>query len=157
MVLTILVLLALVLVTPTLIGRPQELASVPLLVVGMTEDEAFLVFDVGAGVQAYMYRNITLEIRAEPPSPGDVSEAAVDAYHVTARVPVNASVTYAARTYLVDRQDNYFEYNVTVRAFVDDDERMVIAFGLVDEDNPSTILAYPPADFRWVVPPRGSL
>ena len=156
MVLTILLLLVLILLTPSLIGRPQELASIPLLIVGLSTDEGTLVLDLGAAVQAYLYRTIILEIVSSPDPVVNRSVTEEDAYHVGARVPANDTLAYAVRAWFMDRQDNYFEYNVTVNTYVDADDRRVLAFGLVDEDTPSTILVYPPGDFRWVVPPRGS-
>jgi len=162
MVLTVLVLLGLVLITPGLLGRSPELIAYPILIVGLTRDNSTLVVDVGGGVGAYMYENATLEVLRLDAN-GTFNETIMenDTYGMHMRVPVNPEPsTFSLHTLFVDRQSNYFETNVTVRVFRDDDERMVLAFAFPDpqDQTPGETRKYPPAeDFRWVLPLRGRL
>src|SRR3989304_788223 len=52
MVLTILVLVTLILVTPGLMGRPSELSSIPILIIGLAKDQTEIVVDVEGAVPA---------------------------------------------------------------------------------------------------------
>lgn len=157
MVVTILALLALILITPNLLGRPPELASLPVLVIGMTGDGSALVVDVSGAVQAYMYANITLGVRDTAPN-GTVNATLWenDTYGVHLRVPANESARYLVHTRLVDRQRNVFEYNVTAHVGEDADGRTIISVSLSDEPSGGEQIRVPPDDFRIAVPLRGS-
>ena len=155
-VVAILVLLAMILITPTLIGRSPELGSLPLLIVGLTQDQSTFVVDVGGAVGRYMYANVTLEVRGIQNAAYE-AEAENDTYGVHIRVSVNVTRSFSIHTYLVDRQDNYFEYNVTVDLGRDDQGRFVLIFTLPDEAAPRQERRTPPEDFRWPVPLRGAL
>ena len=161
MVLSILVLATLIFVTPTLIGRPPaELASLPLLIVGMPRNESYFIIYLSAAVQAYRYEEVRMSVTGSNPSANaTVAENETYGLHtlVPTQVPSNGSVTI--HTYLVDQAKNYFEYNVTVRADLDSG-RTVMVFTFPDEkDNPNLEMRrYPPGeDLRWVIPQRGSL
>lgn len=154
-VVTILVLLALVLVTPRFLGQPSELDTLPVLVVGLNTDETLWIVSVGGSVQPYMYEGILLEAR-DSANTTVANETVGDAYDVSLRVPVNASGTLGLHTWLLDRQGNYFEYNLTVWLFTLDGRTMMgIAFP--DEDSAADQTRTPPADFRTPVPRRGTL
>ncbi|TLZ87398.1 MAG: hypothetical protein E6K02_03465 [Methanobacteriota archaeon] len=161
MVLSILVLATLIFVTPSLIGRPPaELASLPLLIVGMPRNESYFLIYLSAAVQAYRYEEVRIFVTgSNPSSNATVAENETYGLHmlVPTQVPSNASVTI--HTYLVDQAKNYFEYNVTVRAELDSG-RTVMVFTFPDEkDNPTLEMKrYPPGeDLRWVIPQRGAL
>ena len=156
-VVAILVLLAMILITPTLIGRSPELGSLPLLIVGLTQDRSTFVVDVGGVVGRYMYANVTLEVRGILNASYEAEAMENDTYGVHIRVPVNATASFSVHTYLVDRQKNYFEYNVTVDLGRDDQDRSVLIFTLPDETAPRQERRTPPEDFRWPVPLRGAL
>lgn len=151
---TILALLALILITPNLIGRPAVLASLPILIVGLTEDRSAFVVHVGGAVGAYMYANVTLEVFGMNATLVDVA-VENDTYSAHLRVPVNEAQPLRIHTYLADRQDHYFEYNVTA-AFVSEQGRPVLLLTLVDEEDREERRT-PPDDFRWPVPLRGTL
>ena len=156
MVVTIPALLVLILITPNLIGRPPDLASWPLLVIGLTQDGSTFVVDVGGAVGAYMYASVTLEVSGID----NVSYAArvteTDTYGKDLRVPENATHAFQVHAYLVDRQDNYFEYNVTT-TLVWEGDRPILVFVRQDESNPREERRTPPDDFQWPVPLRGRL
>lgn len=157
-VVAILVLLALILITPNLIGRPPELGSLPLLIVGLTQDRWTFVVDVGGGLGRYMYANVTLEVRGIQNASYDARAMENDTYDVHLRVPVNATASFAVHTYLVDRQENYFEYNVTVDLGRDPQGRFVfLVVTLPDEKDVRVERRTLPEDFRWPVPLRGAL
>jgi len=152
MVLTILGLLSLVLITPNLLGRPPELASIPLLIVGLSMDESAFIVDVSSAVSAYLYSSIRLEIRSVNTS-YNATVLEPDTYDVHTRVPA-AEAPIAVHTILYDRQDNVFEYNVTARISVDDLGRTIMVVTLIDEPNDPEERRLPPDDFRALVPRR---
>lgn len=161
MVVSILALATLIFVTPTLIGRPSaELASLPLLIIGMPKNESYFLVYLSAAVQAYRYEEIRISVNATNPTANrTLVENETYGLHlwVPTQVPSNGSFT--VHTYLVDQAKNYFEYNVTVRA-ARDAGRTVMVFTFPDEkDNPTLeITRFPPGeDFRWVIPQRGAL
>ena len=161
MVVSILALATLIFVTPTLIGRPSaELASLPLLIIGMPRNESHFIVYLSAAVQAYRYEEVQISVSGtNPPSNGTQVENETYGLHmwVPTQVPSNGSFTIHA--YLVDQAKNYFEYNVTVRADRDAG-RTVMIFTFPDEkDNPNLeIKRYAQGeDLRWVVPQRGAL
>ena len=162
MVLSILALVVLILITPGLLGRPSpELASLPLLIIGMSRDNATFIVDVGAAVQAYRYDVINLTIVAWQPWNSsrvwlNQTVQRNDTYGLGTSVPSNA--TFAIDAYFVDQQGNYFEYNVTARTRKDPDSRVAMVFTFPEPDNLTTeIKRYPPDDFRWLIPRRGTL
>jgi len=161
MVVSILALATLIFVTPTLIGRPPaELASLPLLIIGMPKNESYFIVYLSAAVQAYRYDEVRISVNGTNPSANrTLAENETYGLHlwVPTQVPSNGSFT--VHTYLVDQLKNYFEYNVTVRARLDSG-RTVMVFTFPDEkDNPNLEMKrYPPGeDLRWVIPQRGSL
>lgn len=162
MVLSILALVVLILITPSLLGRPSpELASLPLLIIGMSRDNSTFIVEVGAAVQAYRYDAIRLAIVASQPWNSSrvwLNQTVLrnDTYGYGTSVPSNATFTIGA--YFVDHQGNYFEYNVTARTRRDPDSRLAMVFTFPEPDNATTeITRYPPDDFRWVIPRRGTL
>lgn len=163
MVLSILALVALILITPVLLGRPSpELASLPLLIIGMSRDNTTFIVDVGAAVQAYRYDAINLTIVASQPWNNSrvwINQTILlhDRYGYQTAVPSNATFTIDA--YFVDNQQNYFEYNVTAHAEREPGDRLAMIFTFpLEADNLTTVIRrHPPDDFRWVIPRRGTL
>lgn len=158
---TVIVLVALVLITPNLMGRPSPLDSIPVLIVAMNATHSEFIVDVTGAVQAYLYRNVTLEVKHVNPDFSNVTLVPFfqnDTYNVQVEVPANATPLYI-HVRLVDQQDNYFEYNLTVRTFYDANNgyKLTLVFNFPDEPGNGPRYTVPPADFRWPVPRRGSL
>lgn len=157
MVLSILGLVVLILITPSLLGRPSsELASVPLLIIGMSRNESAFIVQLGAAIQAYQYAFINLTINGSNPAVNWTYNE-TDAYGLSRWVPGN--VTFSVNVYFVDQQRNYFEYNVTAHREKDSDNRTVMVFTFPYEKDRSNVevQVYPPDDFRQVIPRRGTL
>ena len=160
MVLSIFALVGLIFATPDLLGRPSPgLDSLPLLIIGMSRNESSFIVNVGAAVQAYRYDLIRLSFNESAPSVNG-TYAENDTYGFHRWVSANASFT--VDVYLVDHGlpfRNYFQYNVTVRAEKDLDNRTVMVFTFpYESDNVCTEMRLiPPADFRCAIPRRGTL
>jgi len=156
---TIIVLVSLILVTPSLLGRPSELTSIPVLIVAMTHDQSSIIVDVTAAVQAYLYDNVTLEVKHMNPDFSNVTLVQYsenDTYNVQAKVPASQAPLWIHAT-LVDLQGNYFEYNVTVRTFNDANNgyKLTMVFNFPDDPREATRYTVQPSDFRWPIPRRG--
>lgn len=159
MVVSILALVALILATPSLLGRTTpELASLPLLTIGMSKNESFFLVNVGGAVQAYRYEMIRLSFNGTHPSLNRTM-LVNDTYYHYALIPRNSSVIFTVDAYLVDQQGNYFEYNVTARTEQDATNRIVMVFTFPYEtDNVGTVIRRtPPEDLRQPIPRRGTL
>lgn len=157
MVLAIFALVILILLTPSLLGRPSpDLASIPLLIVGMSRNETTLIVNLGYAFQAYRYEVVRLTMNGSSPSL-NVNYSESDTYGFHRWVPSNRSFNLNA--YFVDQQKNYFEYNVTVRVEKDTNNRTVMVFTFpYEKDNLTTeIRRYPPDDFRWGIARRGTV
>jgi len=161
MVVSILALATLIFVTPTLIGRPPaELASLPLLIIGMPKNESYFIVYLSAAVQAYQYEEVRISVSGTNP-PANRTHVENETYGLNMWVPtqVPSNGSFTVHTYLVDQAKNYFEYNVTVRADLDAG-RTVMVFTFPDEtDNPNLEIKRfaQGEDFRWVIPQRGAL
>ncbi len=158
---TIIVLIALILITPDLLGHPSELTSIPVLIVAMTPNQSTFIVDVTGAVQAYLYRNVTLNvtrINANGSSTGLGSYARNDSYNAALYIPANETPLWV-HARLVDQQDNYFEYNVTVstKNATGSGNPPTMVFKFPDDPGTGTREVVPPADFRWPVPRRGML
>lgn len=159
MVVSILVLVVLILVTPFLQGRPpSELASLPLLIIGMNREESAFIVHLGAAVQAYQYAFIRVTINGSAPVV-NASYEETDAYGLYRWVPRNGTAAFSLNVYFVDRQKNYFEYNVTAATMDLPNNRTVMVFTFpYERDNVGReVRREPPDDFRLVVPSRGRL
>lgn len=158
---TIIVLVALILITPNLLGRPSELASIPVLIVAMNHDRTMVIVDVTAAVQAYLYDNITLEVKhmnADFTNRTLAVYSQNDTYNVQVNVMANETPFYI-HARLVDLQGNYFEYNMTMRTFYDTNNlyKLTMVFNFPDEPSTASRYTVPPADFRWAIPRRGMI
>jgi hypothetical protein len=156
---TVLALTALILVTPNLIGHPSELASLPILIVALTRDQATVIVDVTGAVQAYLYDNITLDVRSLPPPANNTtigSYARNDTYSGQVYVPANATPLYI-HARLVDHSGNFFEENVTMNLTTDSNSNLIMVFRFPTNAGDTEITRTPPDDFRWPVPRRGMI
>ncbi len=157
MFLTIIVLMALIVITPTLMGRPTGLSSFPVLIVAATWDQGDLVVGV-TGVQPYMYGNVTLNV---------TRAAANDTRTLAWRQNNNSfgEFVYIAvndtplriHVWLEDQLRNYFEGNVTVATSLNTQGKLVMSVGYPDDPNAGTTMTVAPNDFRWSVPLRGTV
>src|SRR5712691_10334303 len=157
MVLAIFALVTLILLTPSLLGRPSpDLASLPLLIVGMSRNETTLIVNLGAAFQSYRYEFVRLSMNGTSPSM-NVSYSESDTYGFHTWVAANQTVNL--NVYFVDQQKNYFEYNVTVRVEKDANNLPVMVFTFpYEKDNLTTeIRRSLPDDFRWGIARRGTL
>lgn len=164
---TIVVLVALILVTPSLLGHPTTLASLPVLIVAMTPAADVLIIEVTAGLQPYLYANVSLAATALGPGNTtllrEVSEGnwtygeALDVRaNGTTNLPANGT-EFLVHTRLVDRDGNLFEYNLTVRTYRSANGDPVMVFRFPDDPGTGEVQRTLPGDFRWVVPRRGSV
>ncbi len=156
MVTSVLVLGILIFVTPVLLGRPtSELSSLPVLIVGWSGNQSYLIVYATGAFQAYQYKLIRLAFN-ESTSSVNGTFRENDTYGFHRWVPANASFTVDA--YFEDQIGNYFEYNVTVHQKRDADNHMFLEFTFpYEKDRPNPVIVYPPKDFRRAIPPRGTL
>src|SRR5437016_9491682 len=92
MVLSILALMVLILITPSLLGRTStELASVPLLTIGMSRNESAFIVNLGAVVQAYQYDIVRMTLNGSDPSVNRTYEER-DTFGFHVWVPENVSL-----------------------------------------------------------------
>ncbi len=163
---TIMVLVAMVLITPSLLGHPSELSSLPGLIVAMTHDKQSVIVDVTSFSQPYLYDNITVGVGYENATNATVPYVSVtqnETYSESLTVPTNVSGVYNlyvnplhVHTKLVDRQGNYFELNVTMRLSLDPGGKTLMVFRFPDDKGSTAVRqTTPPDDFRWPVPRRG--
>jgi hypothetical protein len=164
MVLSIFSLVGLILVTPSLLGHPPpELASLPLLVIGMSKNESTFIVNLASAVQTYRYDLIRFTINGTQTWGNRTVSwngtwSWTDTYGDHTWVPANAS--FSVDVYLIDHSRNFFEYNVSAHTEKDLSGNTVMVFTFPYEaDNRSTVIRRtPPAeDFRWVIPRRGTL
>jgi hypothetical protein len=162
MVLSILALVVLILVTTVLFVRPPStLPAQPLLTVGMPENKSWFIVNLGAALEVYRYDMIRLEVNGTDSSTNWTFQATLqetEAYGLHRWVPGNA--TFSMHVYFVDRQKNYFEYNVTARSVRDPDNRTVMVFTFPFEENARNAEARrtpPDEDYQLRVPWRGRL
>lgn len=158
---TIIFLVALILVTPSFLPHPSALTSLPILIVAMTHDQKSVIVDVTGAIQAYLYDNITLnvtQIGAVNGTPPPRNAFLKDTYNLEMYVPSNLT-SYRIHVWLTDHQGNYFEYNVTLRLFLNPANGNRITMAVTFPDDPGTAeqTVTPPADFRWFIPRRGVL
>jgi hypothetical protein len=162
MVLSVLALLVLILVTTVLYVRPPStLVAQPSLTVGMAENKTWFIVDLSAAVERYQYRVIRLMINGTDTATNWTFQGTLEereAYGLHRWVPANA--TFSMNVYFVDRQRNYFEYNVTARAIREPSERTVMVFTFPFEPaarNTEVRKTPPDEDYRLGVPWRGTL
>jgi len=165
MVLSILALVVLILVTPSLLGRTStELASVPLLTIGMSRNESAFIVNLGAAVQAYQYDLVRMTLNGSDPSVNrTVEENDTYGFHIW----IAANVTFSLHVYFVDHvgrtglRRNYFEYNVSVGREMDSQNRTVMVFTFPYEKDrqgaPIRITRPDGGDLHLVIPARGTV
>lgn len=157
----IIVLVVLILVTPDLMGRPTPLASLPILVVGVTPDQTSLGVYVAAPVQPYLYDGIAVNVTrftASNVSVGWTNRSEAYAYGLEVKVPLNLTY-WRIHVWLRDEQANYFEYNVSLRVYSDPNNagHLTLAFTFPDDHSTAVTTRVPPSDLRVPIPRRGTI
>jgi len=143
-------LLALILVTPGLMGRPTVLSAIPALVIGLTETR--VVIDVHGAVDHYMYRSIAIELQGQDNVSFRMRAVERESYDLQVNLSRNATQAFDLYVLIVDRQGNAFALNGTVFQGTDEGGDFV---SMTDRSTLRTGLYRPPADFRALVP-RGT-
>ena len=147
---TVPALLALILVTPGLIGRPTVLSAIPGLIIGLTDSR--VVLDLHGAVDHYLYRTIALEVRGEDNASFRISAMDRDAFDLQVNFSRNTTHAFDVSVVMSDRQGTTFALNGTVFQGRDDGGDFV---SLTDRDTFRTVLVRPPADLRTLIP-RGT-
>lgn len=156
----IIVLVVLILITPSLMGHPTVLTP-PVLIVAVTPDRTNLTIYVTASVQAYLYDDITVNLTRLDATNASVAWTNVSqtyTYGVELKVPLNLTY-WRVHVWLRDEQDNYFEDNVSVRVFLDasNQNQLTLAFTFPDDKSAATVTRSWMDDFRVAIPRRGTL
>jgi hypothetical protein len=167
MLFSILALVALIVVTPFLLGRPNpEVTAQPVLIIGMNKNESSFIVTLRAAADGYQYDLLRLTINGSNPSANwtfNETHNETEVYDLHRWVPGNA--TFSVNAYVVDRQQNYFEYNVTTRGEKDGNGHAVMVFTFPFEpDRQDEEVRRMPSeedfrrgDFRLAFPRRGTL
>lgn len=166
MISTVLVLAALILVTPDLLGHPSPLASLPVLIVAMTPDKSALVIDVTGGVSPYLYRSVLLNVTREGGGNASGSSNVTGGnwtYSASLRIPANRTsglpdngTMLLIHVRLVDQDNNLFEDNVTVTTSMVSNGEIQMVFAFPDDLSAGTIVKTTPDDFLRAIPRRGT-
>lgn len=156
----IIALVVLILVTPSLMGRPAVLTP-PILIVGVPPTQTNLTLYVSASVQATLYDVITLNLtrlNAANESVGWNNVTETYTYGIELKVPFNQTY-WRIHVWLEDEQHNYFEDNVTLRTYADPNNgyKLTFAFTFVDDKPPTVVTRVAPDDYRIPIPLRGTL
>ncbi len=147
MVAVIPVLLALILVTPSLMGRPAVLSAIPALIVGLTDTH--VVLDVHGAVDHYRYRSILLHLQGEENVSFNRTHTEYDSYDLEVNFSRDASAAFDVYVLIADRQGNTYALNGTVFTGVDESGDFV---SITDRGTMRTTVVRTPADVRTLVP-----
>ena len=140
-------LLAVILVTPGLMGRPTVLSSIPAVIVGLTDTR--VVIDVHGAVDHYMYRSIAISLQGQDNVSFVMRVIEREAYDLQVNFSRNATQAVDLYVLIADRQGNTFALNGTVFQGVDEGGDFV---SMTDRATLRTGLYRPPADFRALIP-----
>ncbi len=140
-------LLAAILVTPGLMGRPTVLSAIPALIIGLTERE--VVLDIHGAVDHYRYRSISIELQGEDNLSFNRSVVKLQAYDLDLSFDRNATHAFDLFVLIADRQGNTYALNGTVFTGHDDAGDFV---SMTDRDTWRTVATHAPSDFRALIP-----
>jgi len=143
-------LLALILVTPGLIGRPAVLSAIPALVIGLTGSR--VVIDIHGAVDHYMYRSISIAIRGQDNVSFRMGATEREWSALDVNFSRNATHAFDLTVLIQDRGGNTFALNGTAFQGRDDAGDFI---SMTDRSTLRSGLYRPPADFRALVP-RGT-
>jgi len=143
-------LLALILMTPGLMGRPTVLSAIPALVIGLTESQ--VVIDLHGAVDHYMYRLIAIVLHGEDNVSFTLLATQRESYDLQVNFSRNATHAIDLYVLIVDRGGTTFALNGTMFQGRDDAGDFI---SMTDRGTLRTGLSRPPADVRALVP-RGT-
>ncbi len=147
MALVIPILLAVILVTPTLMGRPTTLSAIPALIIGLTDDE--VVLDVHGAVDQYRYASVYLQVQGQDNLSFSWTDQKRQAYDLDTSFPRNATQAFDLYVLITDRQNNTYALNATVFLGHDPTGDYI---ALTDRGTWRTTVAYTPSDLRALIP-----
>lgn len=156
----IIVLVVLILITPSLMGHPPVLTP-PILIVGVTPDRTNLTFYVTASVQAVLYDDITVNLTRLNEANASVGWKNVSdtyTYGVEVKVPMNLTY-WRIHVWLKDEQHNYFEDNVSLRVYSDpkNNNELTLTFTFPDDPSSPVVTRVWTDGYRVPIPRRGTL
>ena len=143
-------LLAVILVTPGLMGRPTVLSAIPAVVIGLTETH--VVIDLHGAVDHYMYRSLAIAIQGQDNVSFRMAAVERESYDLQVNLSRNATQAFDLYVLIEDRQGTTFALNGTVFHGVDDGGDFI---SMTDRSTLRTGLYRPPADFLALIP-RGT-
>lgn len=144
-------LIVLILVTPSLMGRPAVLSAIPILIVSLTD--ASVVIDVHGAVDHHRYRTIIVIIEGQDNVSARYNASETETFDVDLSIPRSATTVFDLSVLVASREGNTFALNATVFTGTDEAGDFV---SLVDRETMGTTIAYAPADFRTLIPAGGS-
>lgn len=149
MVLVIPVLVMLIIFTPRLVGEPNVLASIPVVIVDARTDA--VIIDVTGAFDHYRYRNITVRVRSLDTTSLDLAHWEDETYDVHVRFDRSATNAFDLNVTLFDQEDHAFDYNATVRFSTDLDNPVMVVTERPSDRESRTDL---PGEFRALISPR---
>lgn len=111
---TVLLLLLLVLITPRLIGGPEDISSLPRLILNYDEDRLILFVTSLSGT--YLYRTLYLNLTPEGGGNGPLRAIVSDSHGLERVVPLSATTRFSVEAVAVDRGDTPFDLVLDVSA-----------------------------------------
>ncbi len=140
-------LLALILVTPALMGHPTVLSAIPAVIIGLTESR--VVLDLHGAVDHYLYKSIVLVVQGQDNTSFRREAGDYETYDLQVNFSRNVASAFDVFVLIADRQGNTFALNGTV--FQGSDTIGDFA-SMTDRDSFRTVLIRPPADLRALIP-----
>jgi len=149
MVATVLALAIAILVTPSLVGRRQEISAIPRLLVDFVNDRIFL--DVQSALQDFRYNEIALVVTALDVNYSNTIKED-DTYDVHMAIPANVTRYFAVNVTLRDDQALPFEWNGTF-SLSSDDGGPYLSVLAEDQQEPKIYRSFP---FKVTIPRRSA-
>jgi len=140
-------LLALILVTPALLGRPTVLSAIPALIIGLTDSH--VVIDVHGAVDHYMYTRIALSLQGEDNVSFRRAFLMTESYDLQANFSRNDTHAFDLYVLIADRQGTTYALNGTVFHGTDAAGDFI---SMTNRDTQRTDVVRAPADFRALIP-----
>ncbi len=139
-------LLAIILVTPNLMGHPTVLSAIPALIVGLTPSE--VVIDIHGAVDQYRYASIYVHLQGQDNLSFNWTQRKTQAYDLDTTFSRNATKAFDVTVLIGDRLGNTYALNGTVFTGHDAAGDYV---SMTDRGTWRTVVTYAPADFRALI------
>ncbi|TET90131.1 MAG: hypothetical protein E3J35_07880 [Methanomassiliicoccales archaeon] len=133
MLVTVLVLLCLVLVSPLFLDSGEGPITIPRLLIDHAEEETRIY--VGGAVETYRYPYITIEVRDLEGSDWNKSTTSNDTIHLTLIVE-DADTTHFQLNVTLMRGEKEYVYDCTIEVDEDEEGKEVLRFLFPDEELP---------------------